>query len=271
MITALKNSGLAISRIEKELHLSNAALQKVFTRERDISQANYDKLVVFHQQKCGRLFEPEKINQTVGMKSLYNKVAQFGDSLTFSDLYDMRETKLFHEIIEIKDIESSPPFIEEFIYTVERRIKMILFVVSAYSKDSPFMKTSDTVYNIKKNVIEYIGIDSELGSRILEYKIPELEVVIKSYIQREDDYFIREYLTCMSIYDRNLSAASSAIGSDGAVDLKKQSEFFRSAEEFKEKAFRLKQQVENNDSVFYSMKQDFIKSVRSVRCEDLIP
>lgn len=270
MINDLCQLGYTISKIERECGLSNASLQKVHKNNREISLNNFNKLSALHASKCVGVSGASE-NRTIGMASLYQKLTQFGDGLTIRDIYDMKESTLFGEIINIKDIEASPPYITEFKYSVERKIKMILFVACSYSKDSPYMKTSDTIYNIKKNVIDNLDIDEDLSQRILEFKIPELESVIKYYIQREDNHFIREYLTCMSIYDRNLYAAASAIGPDGSVDLKKQTDFFNAAEEFKEKAFRLRQQVESNDSVFYEMKKDFIESVRSVRCEDLIP
>jgi len=87
------------------------------------------------------------------ISSLYNLITKRKD-LDFNYLKEIKEYDFFKPIIEIKEIEQDPFLgIEGYIYSKEQIVKMILFVVHCYTKESPYMKLSDTALFIKKKVL----------------------------------------------------------------------------------------------------------------------
>ncbi len=171
-----------------------------------------------------------------------------------------------------KEIEADPfRDIVGYIYSKEQIIKMILFVVNCYTKESPYMKLSDTAMYIKKKVLYDLNADIELTKRILEYKIPELEKVIQGYVRRENDEALREILIAKDIYERNLYASSSANNDSGDIDIKKQKEYYQAAQEFKSIVFRLKQQFAQKEFMHIEMVKEFTENVKASKLEDLVP
>jgi len=193
------------------------------------------------------------------LKSLYEIISSKGDDLSIEYLDSVKEYNLFKPILLMESIGMSD------------KVKLILFVAHCYSKDSPFLKTNDTAWNTKSLVMDELEISDDIRSKINEYAIPELDQVIKDYISREDNEFIREWLVARTIYDRNLTASASAVDKDGNIDVKRQKEQYEAAQDFKSKIFQLRQQVEIKDYMFTEMKKDFAVNVKSLRVEDLIP
>lgn len=205
------------------------------------------------------------------ISSLYDHITKRKD-LDFNYLKEIKEYDFFKPIIEIKEIEQNASFgIEGYIYSREQIIKMILFVVHCYTKESPYMKLSDTALFIKKKVLYDLNADIELTKRILEYKIPELEKVIQSYVMRENDESLREILIAKDIYERNLHAAANAINEVGDIDIKKQRDFYQGAQEFKSIVFKLKQQFATKEFMHVEMVKEFSENVKAYKLEDLVP
>ena len=200
-------------------------------------------------------------------KSLYDSLTE--KEIDFNYLAEIKEYKLFQPLIEIKAIEKDIDR-DEFVYEKKMIIQMILFVAHCFSKESPFLKTSDTAYTTKTLVMDELEMSDNLRERILNYQIPELEEVIKNYISREDNENVREFLIAKNIYDRNLNAANSAIDKNGNIDIEMQAKYFNTAQIFKEKMFVLKQSVEAKNFMFETMKKDFIKNEKSVYVSDLL-
>lgn len=207
----------------------------------------------------------------ISLKTLYQLITDTPD-INFNFFREIMEYDLFRPLIEIKDIEADPPHREFYRYSKENIIKLIKFVAHCYSKESPYMKLSDTVYTTKIKICNDLGIDSELMDRIVNYKIPELDIVIQKYITRELDEHVREFMIARDIYDRNLTSASSAVDpSDGSIDVKKQTMYFENAERFKEKLHQLRQAFQNKNQMFTLQVNDFSQNVKSLRAEDLLP
>ena len=205
------------------------------------------------------------------ISSLYDHITKRKD-LDFNYLKEIKEYEFFKPIIEIKEIEQDPfAGIEGYIYSREQIIKMILFVVHCYTKESPYMKLSDTALFIKKKVLYDLNADIELTKRILEYKIPELEKVIQSYIMRENDDSLREILIAKDIYERNLHAAANAINEVGDIDIKKQRDFYQGAQEFKSIIHGLKQKFETRNFMHVEMVKEFSENMKAYKLEDLVP
>lgn len=205
------------------------------------------------------------------ISSLYDLITKRKD-LDFNYIREIKEYDFFKPIIEIKEIEQDPfQGIEGYIYTKEQIIKMILFVVHCYTKESPYMKLSDTALFIKKKVLYDLNADIELTKRILDYKIPELEKVVQSYVMRENDESLREILIAKDIYERNLHAAANAINETGDIDIKKQRDFYQGAQEFKSIIFRLKQQFAQKQFMHVEMVKEFSENVKAFKLEDLVP
>jgi hypothetical protein len=205
------------------------------------------------------------------ISSLYDLITKRKD-LDFNYIREIKEYDFFKPIIEIKEIEQDPfQGIEGYIYTKEQIIKMILFVVHCYTKESPYMKLSDTALFIKKKVLYDLNADIELTKRILDYKIPELEKVVQSYVMRENDESLREILIAKDIYERNLHAAANAINETGDIDIKKQRDFYQGAQEFKSIIFKLKQQFAQKQFMHVEMVKEFSENVKAFKLEDLVP
>lgn len=205
------------------------------------------------------------------ISSLYDLITKRKD-LDFNYIREIKEYDFFKPIIEIKEIEQDPfQGIEGYIYTKEQIIKMILFVVHCYTKESPYMKLSDTALFIKKKVLYDLNADIELTKRILDYKIPELEKVVQSYVMRENDESLREILIAKDIYERNLHAAANAINEIGDIDIKKQRDFYQGAQEFKSIIFKLKQQFAQKQFMHVEMVKEFSENVKAFKLEDLVP
>ena len=133
------------------------------------------------------------------------------------------------------------------------------------------MKLSDTALFIKKKVLYDLNADIELTKRILDYKIPELEKVVQSYVMRENDESLREILIAKDIYERNLHAAANAINETGDIDIKKQRDFYQGAQEFKSIIFKLKQQFAQKQFMHVEMVKEFSENVKAFKLEDLVP
>lgn len=205
------------------------------------------------------------------ISSLYDHITKRND-LDFNYLKEIKEYEFFKPIIEIKEIEQDPfAGIEGYIYSREQIVKMILFVVHCYTKESPYMKLSDTALFIKKKVLYDLNTDIELTKRILDYKIPELEKVIQSYVMRENDESLREILIAKDIYERNLHAAANAINEVGDIDIKKQRDFYQGAQDFKSIVFKLKQQFATKEFMHVEMVKEFSENVKAYKLEDLVP
>jgi|688.fasta_scaffold00239_78 hypothetical protein len=205
------------------------------------------------------------------ISTLYDLITK-AKNLDFNYLKEIKEYEFFKPLIEIKEIEADPfRDIVGYIYSKEQIIKMILFVVNCYTKESPYMKLSDTAMYIKKKVLYDLNADIELTKRILEYKIPELEKVIQGYVRRENDEALREILIAKDIYERNLYASSSANNDSGDIDIKKQKEYYQAAQEFKSIVFRLKQQFAQKEFMHIEMVKEFTENVKASKLEDLVP
>lgn len=205
------------------------------------------------------------------ISSLYDLLSKKKD-LDFNYLKDIKEYDFFKPLIEIKEIEVDPfRDIVGYIYSKEQIIKMILFVVNCYTKESPYMKLSDTAMFIKKKVLYDLNADIELTKRILNYQIPELEKVIQNYVRRENDEALREILIAKDIYERNLYASSNATNEMGDIDIKKQKEYYQAAQEFKSIVFKLKQQFSSKEFMHVEMVKEFAENVKASKLEDLVP
>lgn len=205
------------------------------------------------------------------ISSLYDLLSNKKD-LDFNYLKDIKEYEFFKPLIEIKEIEVDPfRDIVGYIYSKEQIITMILFVVNCYTKESPYMKLSDTALFIKKKVLYDLNADIELTKRILNYQIPELQKVIQEYIRRENDEALREIFIAKDIYERNLYAASNAVTESGDIDIKKQKEYYQAAQEFKSIIFKLKQQFSQKEFMHVEMVKEFSDNVKAYKLEDLVP
>lgn len=205
------------------------------------------------------------------ISSLYDHITKRKD-LDFNYLKEIKEYEFFKPIIEIKEIEQDPfAGIEGYIYSREQIVKMILFVVHCYTKESPYMKLSDTALFIKKKVLYDLNADIELTKRILEYKIPELEKVIQSYIMRENDESLREIIIAKEIYERNLHASINANSDSGDIDIKMQKAYYDAAQDFKSKIFKLKQQFATKEFMHVEMVKEFSENIKAYKLEDLVP
>jgi len=105
----------------------------------------------------------------------------------------------------------------------------------------------------------------------LEYKIPELEKVIQSYVMRENDSSLREILIAKDIYERNLFAAANANNDSGGIDIKMQKMYYDASQEFKSIIFGLKQQFEQKEFMHVEMVKEFSENVKAYKLEDLVP
>ncbi len=205
------------------------------------------------------------------ISSLYDLLSKKKD-LDFNYLKDIKEYEFFKPLIEIKEIEVDPfRDIVGYIYSKDQIITMILFVVNCYTKESPYMKLSDTALFIKKKVLYDLNADIELTKRILNYQIPELQKVIQEYIRRENDEALREIFIAKDIYERNLYAASNALTESGDIDIKKQKEYYQAAQEFKSIIFKLKQQFSSKEFMHVEMVKEFTENVKAYKLEDLVP
>lgn len=204
------------------------------------------------------------------IKSMYDLIAD--TEITSLDyFFEIKVDILFEPIINIQNIEADPSRgIEAFKFEEDDKIKMIKYVVCCFSKDSKYLKSSDTVFVTKSTVIEYLEIGYPLSKRIMAYQIPELESVVSRYIDREDNEHIREYMIAKNIYDRNLNASNSAIDNAGNIDVKSQKMYYEAAIEFKNKMFALKQEFTNKNYMYESVKEDFFTSIKSCFISDLI-
>ena len=203
------------------------------------------------------------------MKSLFALITE-PTTLSLKYFKDIKEYDLFMPLLEIKEIEADPfNNIEAFEYTRERILHMVQYVAYAFSKQSPYLKSSDSVYSRKLLVIDGIGVDDELKKRIMKYQIPELDQVVKDYIKREHDDDFREIMTAQIIYDRLLHEAANPQYKDSIFDAKSQSLLFENSEKIKSKIFELRQRFENTPAG--EMVKDFVSNVKSLHATDLIP
>lgn len=194
------------------------------------------------------------------------------DRLSENYLKDHMEYELFRPLMEIRDIEAAPEIgREQYRYTKENIIKIIQFIAFCYSKESPYMKVSDTIHFTKNKVCDDLYIDDDLRRRIIGYMIPELDECIKRYIQREVNEYVREFMIIRDIMDRNLNAASSAIDIEGNIDVKMQAIYFDNYEKFKDKLHKVKQVFNDKNSMLVQFTRDLVDNVKSCRMEDLIP
>lgn len=274
---------ISVAALEKMLGFSNGLLGKS-CKENNLSADKFEKLVNLLSAKSmpgmvdkilsGTEEEnplDQKTDETsISIKTLYRLLTEKEISIQF--LREIKEYKLFQPLIEIKDIEADPfRSIEEFKYSQDMIFKMILFVAHCFTKESPYLKSSDTVYSTKTLILDDLEVSQELRKRILTYQIPELEQVTSNYIRREANEYIREYFTAKNIYDRNLNEASVTFDKLGNIDLVKQKEFFEAAESFRNKMYKIKQNFEDKNPVFDNTLKDFTKNVKSIHIVDLIP
>lgn len=276
---------ISVAALEKMLGFSNGLLGKS-CKENNLSADKFEKLVNLLSAKSipgmvDKILSGEEenpldrneipdANSSISIKTLYRLLTEKEISIQY--LREIKEYKLFQPLIEIKDIESDPfRSIEEFKYSQDMVFKMILFVAHCFTKDSPYLKSSDTVYSTKTLILDDLELSQELRKRILTYKIPELEQVISNYIMRETNEYVREYFTAKNIYDRNLNEASCAFDKLGNIDIEKQTAYFEAAESFRNKMYKIKQNFEDKHPAFDNILKDFTKNVKSIHIVDLIP
>jgi len=203
------------------------------------------------------------------MRSLFSLITE-PTTLSLKYFKDIKEYDLFKPLLEIREVEADPfNNIEAFEYSREHILHMIQYVGYAFSKPSPYMKSSDSVYSRKLLVIDGIGADDELKKRIMKYQIPELDQVIMNYIKREHDEDFRELMTAQIIYDRLIHEANNPTYKDNIFDSKAQSLTFENAGKMKTKIFELRQRFDDTPSG--EMVKDFIANVKSLHATDLIP
>lgn len=203
------------------------------------------------------------------LKSIYEEIVE----TEFDTLDYIAERKLidiFSPIIDMKDIEPDT-YVKERKYSIQDKILLIKFIVATFSLESEYLKRNDTLLNTKNAVMEDLGFPPELYTEVIDYKIPSLVSAIQRYMERGEASHFREYITAKEIYERNLTASSNAVDSEGKPDPKAQSNYWDTAEKFKNKIHELEQAFVQKNVKYIEIKEDFLKTINSCQISDLIP
>jgi hypothetical protein len=260
----LKKNKWTKAKVEKDLFLPKNSLSAFLSGAKKIPNKHYENIKIYIENG-GVLFKQN--NAIISRYDLFEGCT----SVTKEWLILNKEYKIFKPIIDIEDVPATSNDLFGFRYTPKDKSDMCKYVVYCYSKESKYLKSNDSEYSTKLLVLDDLGVRQELQEMILNYKIPELDLVIKDYIKLEDDYYIREFLTARQIYESLLFECNNIRNQDGDIDAERTAKIFEQAQKFKTKLHEIRQFAENKNPKFHQMKTEFIENVKSLKIEDIIP